>query len=613
MPTGAQEIPRGVRLRTRARRAGSWSAVGLLAVASSLFAGCSADPIEEAAHRRAVEAVLANVERDREWAEEQIASTYAEREYAPLWVGDTDLGRRGRRLLAALGELEEEGLPPPYDRAEIEALRRRIAADDIDDADRSAARAELEVRLAVAFLVQARDLLRGRFDPGRFGQDWRIEPDPLPSDALGRVSDGTPPGEVLASLRPLFPQYRRLVASLRRLRAIEAEGGWPAPSIRGPLEPEERSDGVRALRERLAASADEEERSLARSGGEADLFDEELRAALERFQTRHGLEPDGAVGPATLRELRTPVEDRIRSLEINLDRLRWMPRDLGPRAIVVNVAGFELELLEDNEPKFSRSVVVGRADWATRLFSATMDHFVLNPSWHVPASILREEILPAIRRDPTYAARQGFEVVGPGGVRGPAEVDWEDLANGTGSEEDGSGDDSLPRVRQAPGPRNALGRVKFMFPNPYNIYLHDTPERRHFGRSYRAFSHGCIRVERAVGLARYLVYRYTDRSPAEVDRILETGKQVTVELDRPVEVYIVYLTAWADEDGTTYFYRDIYDRDDVLHRQDRVADGSRATAARIEPRVQENRRPWDRRAGSHLALAPPPGAGTSHR
>ena len=534
---------------------------------------CSAEPLPEAVRAEAVERALEGVTRDREWTAEQIDATYAAREGRPLWVGAGGPTRDGRRLLETLEEMEAEGFPPAYEAALIEGLQDRLAS--ADSAAAPGARAELEMRLSVAFLGRVRDLVRGRLDPARFAQDWRIESEPLPEDALVRVSDGDSPDEILDGLRPSFPHYERLVEALDRLGDVARSGGWPALGAEGPLAPGERSPVVNRLRERLAASDDPGERRLAGRGDEPDLFDEDLAAALERFQMRHGLEPDRILGPATLRELGTPVEDRIRSVRVNLDRLRWLPRDLGPRAIPVNVAGFEFELLEDNEPRFSMNVVVGRAEWATRLFSATMDHLVLNPYWHVPEPILRDEVLPAIRNDPGYASRNGFEVVWADGARPAGGADWEALASRIDDADEGAeslGDDTLEvTVRQAPGPTNALGRVKFMFPNPYHIYLHDSPEQALFERSYRAFSHGCIRVERPIELARYLVDRYTERPVDDIARILASEEETTIVLDEPLEVYTVYLTAWVDGDGTTYFYRDIYDRDDALHAGERVS------------------------------------------
>jgi len=531
------------------------------------------EPLPETERREALELSLSERARDRTWLAAEIDSTYAARRGRPLWVGRSDLTRQGRRLLETLDALDAEGLGGAYDTSHVADVRAALATADSSAAP--ALRARLEMTLSVAFLGAVRDLARGRHDPDRFAQDWRIEPEPLPEGPLMRVSEGDSPADVLDRLRPAFPHYRRLVEALGRLEEVAAGGGWPTVAPDGALEPGARSPGVVRLRERLAASGDPEERELAGRGDEAELFDEDLAAALERFQRRHGLEPDRVLGPATRRELETPVEDRIGSIRVNLDRLRWLPRDLGERAILVNVAGFEFELLEENEPRFSMNVVVGRATWATRLFSATMDHLVLNPYWNVPEPILRDEVLPAILADPGYAVRNGFEVVGPDGVRPAERVDWEAIAARIEVPDDSaeamSPDASRVMVRQAPGPTNALGRAKFLFPNPYHIYLHDSPERALFGRSYRAFSHGCIRVERPMELARTLVERYTDRPVSDIERILASGEETTIVLDRPLEVYTVYLTAWVDGEGTTYFYRDIYDRDDALNARERVS------------------------------------------
>lgn len=500
-----------------------------------------------------------SLSRDAVWILRALEAGYAgARTY--LWLDDEGLSERGRELLAALEGADAEGLDPAaYGVGEVrETLADLAAISEGDSVGRTRTRADVEIRLSIGLLRLARDLVLGRLDPDEVDRDWRIEPEPLPANPLGRARDGESIQGLLDSFRPRAPYYGRLVDALASLRRVRARGGWPAvethatPAIGWPVE------GGRSLRARLRASEDSVERRLAAVGGDSEVFDADLAGAVRRFQSRHGIEPDGVPGPGTLRELNRPVDERIAAVILNLDRLRRLPRDLGDGAILVNVAGFELELLERNEPRLGMRVIVGRASWATQLFAARMDRLVLNPFWNVPQSILASEILPAARRDPGYLARNGFEVLGRGAGREVAD-------RGDGIESGGL------RVRQRPGARNALGRVKFLFPNPYDIYLHDTPDDHLFDRTVRAFSHGCIRVERPLELARHIVERYTDRPAADVDRLLESGRTVAIGLDRPLDVYVVYLTTWVDGEGTLHFSRDVYDRDRGFHR--RVAAG----------------------------------------
>jgi len=349
--------------------------------------------------------------------------------------------------------------------------------------------------------------------------------------------------------------YDRLREARSRYAAAEASGGWPDVPVGPVAEHGDSSDVVAALRERLVAGANARERSLALRGrSAAAVFDSSLVRAVRHYQDRHRLKLDGVFGPETARELNVPAGQRVIDLELNLDRLRWMPRDLGDRAILVNVAGFRLVLFEDHWPAKTMDVVVGRPAWKTAIFGDRMTHVIFNPYWHVPESIEAADILPRVKRNPSYLREKKLEVVRQDRPFGPPvdrSFDWPSVEAS-----------SFPYdFRQSPGPHNALGRVKFMFPNRFAIYLHDTPADQLFDRRYRAFSHGCIRVARPLELARYLFRETTERSPSEVGEILESRERTRVELDTPVNVYVTYFTTWVDEDGDTWFHPDIYDRD----------------------------------------------------
>ncbi len=544
------------------------------ALGASLFlvlAGCGGTEIPESTLRATIEKRSFGIDRDRAWVLATIEGGYSDRR-THLWFEGDELSVRGQELLAALEGSAAEGLDPEaygvtLIRGALDTLPAIPASDSVG---RTRALADLEIRLSLGLLSLSRDLLLGRLDPHEARQDWRIPPDSLPRELLKRVREGEELHALLDSLRPKVPYYGRLVEALAKLREVESRGGWGGVSLEPGVRVGRRAEGVTTLRARLTASEDALERRLASVGGDSNVYDADLAGAVTHYQSRHGIEPDGAPGAATLRELRTPVEARIDAIRLNLDRLRWLPRDLGDTAILVNVAGFEFVLLEGHEPRMNMSVIVGRARWATRLFSARMDHLVLNPYWNVPQSILANEILPTASRDPAYLSRNGFEVSGGGGPS--------------------AGDGSAPasqwsgvRVRQRPGPRNALGRVKFMFPNPYDIYLHDTPDDHLFSRAYRAFSHGCIRLERPLELARHIVEHHTDRAATEVDGIVESGRTVSIELSRPIDVYVAYLTAWVDDGGTIHFHRDIYGRDGEL----REVATSGASLAKVERSIYD--------------------------
>jgi murein L,D-transpeptidase YcbB/YkuD len=288
------------------------------------------------------------------------------------------------------------------------------------------------------------------------------------------------------------------------------------------------------------------------------VFDEALRDGVVRFQTRHGLTVDGRVGPLTLRALNVSAAERARLIELNLERWRWLPVDLGERYVLVNLPAFSLELVDREVPLLTMRVIVGKPYRRTPVFSDLMRYLVLNPYWEVPPSIAVQDKLPLVQKDPLYLAANGFEVLTGWGaderVVAPATVDWTAL-----------GRSSFPyRLRQAPGPVNALGRIKFMFPNPFNVYLHDTPSRELFTVDDRSLSSGCIRLERPVDLAEVVLEGTPGWDRQALETSLASPRTVTVSLARPIPVHLQHWTAWVEPDGTVAFRDDLYGRDERL-------------------------------------------------
>jgi murein L,D-transpeptidase YcbB/YkuD len=282
-----------------------------------------------------------------------------------------------------------------------------------------------------------------------------------------------------------------------------------------------------------------------------EYYDDRLEACVKHFQMRHGIEADGKVGPRTLEELNVPVETRIDQLRASLERMRWVFRDLPERYLIVDIAGFHAYLMESDREIWETRVQVGKPYHATPVFKDQIRYLEFNPTWTIPPGILRRSTLPEIRRDPNYLRDNSMTVLTAGGkVVDPATIDWAATASG-----------AFPyMIRQEPGPHNALGLVKFMFPNTYMVYLHDTPSKGLFARSERAFSSGCIRTENPFELAELMLAdQGWDR--ARIDQVLASKKTTRVNLRDPVTVMLLYWTAEADADGTVYFRRDLYDRD----------------------------------------------------
>lgn len=349
--------------------------------------------------------------------------------------------------------------------------------------------------------------------------------------ALGADPAGEPAAE-LAAEAPRSPAHGRLAGALAEYRALAAAGGWGAvpggPSLKPgePIAPER----WQALVARLAVTGDLPAEAARELGPEPPrLLDDPLAEAVRRFQRRHALADDGVVGPQTLAALNVPVEARVAQLELNLDRWRRLPEELGRRHVLVDLGGQELVALEDGIEVLRMNVVVGTPRTPTPTLASEIAYLVVNPSWYVPASIVRNEIDPKLARDPGYLRRNGYER----------------LPNGL--------------LRQRPGPHNALGQLKFIFPSPYSVYLHDTPSRHLFGLPVRAFSHGCVRIAEPRAFADWLLARQPQLP--DLDRLLAAGREHRIDLDEKVPIHLAYWTASVTPEGEVRFHRDIYGRD----------------------------------------------------
>jgi len=452
-----------------------------------------------------------------------------------------------KSLLETLRRSGEHGLAPEdYALGRLDFLAARIGKPAPDE-DLAARLADFDLLMTAAFLRYASDLSSGRVHPDEVRDDWHTNPPEL--DLLSGLEQALKGGslpKLLEALPPPHTGYERLRKALKDLRDIEAAGGWPKIPEGPELKPGSRGPRVALLRQRLSGDAGQTDADA------GELYDGALADSVRHFQEHHGLQPDGKLGAATLAELNRPVGWRIRQVELNLERYRWIPRQLGDPHVLVNIPGFHLELARGGASVWSTRIVVGKALKPTPVFSDNIVAIVANPPWNVPESIALGEYLPELRDDPKAFERHGLRILEGTGEDAqevkPSKVDWDEI-----------GDGKFPyHLRQDPGPENALGRVKFHLTNEYNIYLHDTPARSLFGQADRDLSHGCIRVEKPLELAGLLL---GDSARDELREALETTEERHIPVKPQVPIHILYLTAWADQSGQLRFGQDVYELD----------------------------------------------------
>jgi murein L,D-transpeptidase YcbB/YkuD len=432
------------------------------------------------------------------------------------------LTEQANHLYTRLNNLEDEGIlvKPPYLSALDSLINDPSVTEKVDSV--------LEVLLTGEYLFYADKVWNGIPEKQSSRLQWFIPRKklnlPYLTDSL--IRDTSAP---LFSDNYSFRQYNLLKEALKKYRKLDSSASW------NPIDPKNRftlhdeSKDIAVIRKRLFELGD-----LKFDSG-SEIFDDSLQDAVKSFQYRYGMTTDGVAGPAFIKYINTPLQDYIRKIIINMERARWIPVDMKNHYLIVNIPSFTLYAFDADTVHFAMNVVVGRDVHKTVLFAGDIRYIVFSPYWNVPPSILKSEILPGIRRDPNYLKRNNMEWAGNS-------------------------------VRQKPGPKNSLGLVKFLFPNSYNIYLHDTPAKSLFEKSSRAFSHGCIRLGEPEKLANYLLRDDPQWTEKKIYAAMHAGVEKYVTLKDPVPVYIGYMTAFVDNEGRVNFRDDVYKRDDALQK-----------------------------------------------
>jgi murein L,D-transpeptidase YcbB/YkuD len=523
-------------------------------------AAVSVDPLAEAIRER-IDHLRYEIEHDHRVHEvhgkrivlgDLVARFYESQQFRAQWRD----AARVSQLVDALLDLVNDGLDPAnYHLDALDAYRaelRRVKALPPDE------QAGLEVLATDAMMLGLYHLYLGKVDPEKLSSQWNFASKPVDVErgfaALTRALESGQIRETFQRARPQHAWYQRGRERLKEYRALAAAGGWPVIPAGPTLKPGMTDPRVATMRARLRVTKDYGTgTAVPEAPGPDDLYDAELEAAVKRFQERHGLTADAAVGPATRAAMNVSVEDRIDQIRVNLERARWVLHEVKGDLVLVNVAGFEVAYFRDDEPVWTSRVIVGRPYRETPIFKSLITYVVFNPTWTIPPTILVKDKLPVIKRDPGYLKRNNIRVIDARGREvDPYAVNWSQY---------GAGRMPPYQLRQDPGEDNALGLVKIMFPNPHMVYLHDTPAKSLFDKDERTFSSGCIRVEKAFELAERVLNEPAQWTQQTMAEVVATKKMRTVNLAKPVPVLILYWTAQPRPDGQVIFRNDVYGRD----------------------------------------------------
>jgi murein L,D-transpeptidase YcbB/YkuD len=475
---------------------------------------------------------------------------YTNRNYAPAWFDHNTLSNNGYDLLDYIRQVDKQGLQPAdYHLHLIEGYIGKILFfyEPMDTKDM----VKMDILLTDSFLLLGSNLYYGKVDPDKEGASWKMQRkdrelrlDLILEEALSENNVS----RELNMLAPRYGAYWRMKEELAFYLSLN-EQLWPAILSDIAIKPGESNKLLPKIRERLIKLRYQLLDSISMT------FDEELEKQLKMFQQDWGLNADGVIGKATLEDLNSLPYKLISQLKVNMERYRWMPLKVTEKYIIVNIANFKLDLIEGVDTLISMRVIVGKESRLTPVFNELLSYIVFSPNWTVPNTILQEDVIPELLKGSEYLDKRDMILLrNDGSELAYKDVDWSTITK-----------DNFPYiVRQNPGPGNALGRVKFMFPNTYNVYIHDTPSKGYFTRDDRGLSSGCVRVEKPFDLAVLLLSDSPEWTPANILIAMQQDKEQTVRLKKPVEVVLTYLTAWTDGSDRIQFRKDIYQRDEIL-------------------------------------------------
>ncbi|GEO06633.1 murein L,D-transpeptidase [Adhaeribacter aerolatus] len=486
---------------------------------------------------------------------------YRDRNFRLGWFKKDKLVPQANTFITVVNRAYREGLnPEDYKVKDFNQLFKSFEAAKGNDSLQYKLKQEIDVALTASYMHYASDFYRGTVNPKELDQiDWSVRKNKIKlNKALETILRERDSRYPYYQFEPLHEDYNRLRTALQQYREIQKRGGWPAIPAVSRLKPGDTAQVVTLLRKRLLP----QDRWVV-PGPDSNRFTDEVKNAIMDFQMRHGLNPDGSLGQATLKAMNISIDDRIDQIIINMERWRWVPKPkkFEEKHIFVNVPEFMLYARENGKTVLDMKVIVGKAMNSTPVFSDKIEYIVFSPYWNVPNSIIFEEFLPKLQADPGWLERMDMELLNGLGKNAqpisPYSVDWFSVDE----------KNFKYRIRQRPGPENPLGDVKFIFPNEHEVYLHHTASETLFSQNQRGFSHGCIRVEKPVELARFLLSDQPSWTEPLILEAMHAGEEKYVNLKEKVPVYIVYFTSWVDDKGGVHFRDDIYGHDKILEKE----------------------------------------------
>ncbi|MFD2515609.1 murein L,D-transpeptidase [Pontibacter locisalis] len=507
--------------------------------------------------------------------EEWMFKFYGDRDYSLAWFRENELVPETERFLTVIDKAAKEGLDPKkYRIVDINKMLQEYKALPSQDSARLELQQKIDLALTASYFNYASDFYRGRVNPrSQNAVKWDVKKNKIKlHKALQTILQERESTYPYYEFEALHAGYVKLRDALQEYRELQERGGWTKVELakKKMLQKGDTAKAVVQIRQRLNPDQkyDVNDKRL-------QLFDEDLQSQVKKFQLLHGLKEDGVVGGNTLAIMNVPVEDRINQIMINMERWRWIPKRMVPKSldqkyIWVNIPEYKMYIYEDpdNDPEAEREykevmnmrVIVGKTMNSTPIFSDKLEYVVMAPYWNVPNSIVEKEIKPNILKNSNWLASQNMEVVtkekNPKQVS-PYSIDWAGVT-----------EKNFPyMVRQRPGPDNSLGMIKFLFPNEYAVYLHDTPADALFSQNDRDFSHGCVRVEKPVELAKYILRDMPEWDETRIRQTMKEGEEKWVTLPKRVQVYLVYFTSWVDDQGNVHFREDLYGHDKKLQKE----------------------------------------------